>query len=800
MTGVGNASVPIDRTAGTDQGNRSLSPAGGGRSDNDRKRLRGELARDWRRVSLLSTFRLRLTMGGAYSMRYGLFAILSISALSTALEAQTAPAVPAPAPAAPRAFAPGDWYKVTTLGNPAMSPDGKWVAVTVTTVREAENKRHTEVWVVGASGGEPQRFTSPAFESSNPRWSPDGKWLLFASQRPGARGRTWGLRMDQPGGEAVETDRYPDGSVPNDKSFIVWTEGTTPDSSAADSTRRDLFASMQPMSRPPFGAITKPLDPKRFDGRHITEMRYKSNGPGFLPGPREKRIYRPSQIWMQKADGSKKKLVDSTAYSRRDAVVSPDGKWIAFTADAQLRPDSVAEAERDSLARLPYNAKRDEAPRNDNDIFVIPIGGGTPRRVASLQGNEGDLAWSPDGKWISFSSAPTRVASQRLYVIDPAGGAATNLLGTWQYELEAYEWTPDGHILFSAPIGGRSAIFQLDPATKQMKELVGGRRQLRGFSIDEKASKVAYVATSMDKPTELFVANADGSGEKKVTGFNDALLQQVTFSDAERFTYKSVGNLEVEGWLMKPYGYQPGKKYPMALYIHGGPHGQYGEGWFDEFQNLAAAGMWVLFTNPRGSSGYGGDFTYATRGRWFAEDYQDLMKAVDIAAVRPDVDSTHMGVTGGSYGGVMTAWVTAKTTRFKAAQTDRMISNWWSWYGTSDAQGLTEFEFYGKPWDNPAMYDSLSPIRFIRRVKTPTLMVQSEDDHRTPMTDAEQWYVGLKKQGTPVELVRYPRSTHDLSRTGEPWLLVDRLARLRQWFSYWLIDTGGSVRATSDHP
>jgi dipeptidyl aminopeptidase/acylaminoacyl peptidase len=145
-----------------------------------------------------------------------------------------------------------------------------------------------------------------------------------------------------------------------------------------------------------------------------------------------------------------------------------------------------------------------------------------------------------------------------------------------------------------------------------------------------------------------------------------------------------------------------------------------------------------------------------------------------------------MGVTGGSYGGVMTAWITSHTTRFKAAENDRMISNWWSWYGTSDAQGLTEGEFYGKPWDNPAMYDSLSPIRYAPRVKTPTLIVQSEEDHRTPMTDAEQWYIALKKHGTPVEMVRYPRSTHELSRSGEPWLLVDRLSRLRQWFGWWL--------------
>ena len=723
-------------------------------------------------------------------MRTVVAAIVSLGAISSAV-AQ---------PGNARAFAPGDWYKLTTLSSPAMSPDGQRVAFTVSTVRESENKRHSEVWVVSSAGGDAQRFTSSGYESSNARWSPDGKWLLFTSQRPGSKGRTWGLRMDQPGGEAIETDRYPAGSMPADKRLVVWSEAPATDSTLSDTTRKDPYGRMQSMARPPFGAVTKPEDAARFDGRHIVEMRYKSNGPGFLPGLRERRVYRPTQVWMQALDGvSKKRMIDSTVYSRRGAVVSPDGQWIAFIADVRLRPDSVVEAEADSLGRLPYNAKRDEAARNDADVFLMPAAGGMPRRLTIAMGSESDLGWSADGKRISFTSAPARGANERLYVVDVAGGTPVNVLGEWQYEPGGYAWLPNGQIAMWADIGGRSAFFHVDPVSQTLKEVVAGRRQLRGFSMDQAARSVAYVATSTTKPTELYIANVDGSGERKLTGLNDELLKQITFSDAERFTYKSIGNVEVEGWLMKPYGYQPGLRYPVALYIHGGPHSQYGEGWFDEFQNLAGAGMWVLYTNPRGSSGYGAKFTYATRGRWFAEDYQDLMKAVDIVAKRPDVDSTRMGVTGGSYGGVMAAWVTVKTDRFKAAQTDRMISNWWSWYGTSDAQGLTEFEFYGKPWDNPAMYDSLSPIRYIRKVKTPTFMVQSEEDHRTPMTDAEQWYIGLKKQGTPVELVRYPRSTHDLSRTGEPWLLVDRLARIRQWFNHWLVDSGVS-RAASGQP
>jgi dipeptidyl aminopeptidase/acylaminoacyl peptidase len=706
---------------------------------------------------------------------------------------------PAAAQQAKRPFALSDWYKLTTLSAPAMSPDGSRIAFQVQTVNEKDNKYHREVWVVatGCAGGpqggqgacaEPQRFTSPSTESSNPRWSPDGKYLLFTSQRSGGNGSTWMLRMDQPGGEAFQNDNYPRGtSVPADRRFAVWSDA---DSMPADSARNvnDPFGKMQPMARPPFGAITKPADPARFDGRHIYDMRFKSNDQGYVPGRREVRKWYPAQIWVQAFDGSAKKKITNTRYSHRGVAVSPDGQWAAFIADAQLRPDSIVDMERDSIAKLPYDRKRDDIDRNDFDVYVIPIAGGTPRKVASFFGDEGGLTWSPDSKRLAFVAAPSREKSDRVWVVSVAGGTPENVLGTWKYEPNAISWDTDGNITMLAAVGGSTGLFRLDPNTKKLTQIVSGRRRINGASGDAKDTKIAFVATDMTHPTELYVANADGSGERRLTSFNDKLVSEVAFSDAERFTFSSIGGLEIESWLMKPYGYEAGKKYPLVLYIHGGPHSAYGENWFDEFQNLAAAGMFVLFTNPRGSSGYGADFTFSTRGRWGAEDYEDLMKAVDLTSKRADVDSSRMGVTGGSYGGFMTAWVTTKTTRFKAAEADRMISDWTYWYGASDAQGLTEFEFYGKPWDNFAMYDTLSPIRGVTRVKTPTLIVQSEEDFRTPMGNAELWFIALKKQGVPVELVRYPRSTHELSRSGEPWLLVDRLGRLRQWFTYWLKD------------
>jgi dipeptidyl aminopeptidase/acylaminoacyl peptidase len=746
-------------------------------------------------------------------MRTRLVLSLALLAAFGSVEAQQAPRTAAERTAssqnasatAPRAFRPSDWYRVATVGSPAMSPDGRLVAFTVTTVKEAENERHSEIWVVPTAGGEPVRYTSPSFSSTRPRFSHDGKLLYFTSQRTGTRGSTWALRMDQPSGEAFQPEsEEPSGSMPRDRSFVVTTAGggggsgrgggpgmpAEREEGEEGARTENPFARMEPMARPPYDAITRPLNPARFDGRHITDLRFKANNTGFIPSPSAPRpASRPSQIQIDRLDGSPRKAITDAPYSHRNATVSPDGRWIAFIADAELRPDSIVQAERDSLAKLPYDAARERElwARNDSDIFIMPVAGGTPRRL-NLPGTESGLSWSPDSRSLAFTSRGSRIENSRLYVVDPNSGAARNLVGDWQYEPGGFEWLTNGDIQFSANIGGRAALYQVSPRTGRMTEVIGGRRRVSSFTYDRNFSKVAYISTSVDRPTELYIADIDGRNERKLTSFNDRLNAEVAWSPAERFTYKSVGDLEIEGWLMQPYGYEPGKKYPVVLYIHGGPHSAYGEGWFDEFQNLAGAGMWVLFTNPRGSSGYGADFTYSTRGRWGMEDYEDLMKAVDIVAQRADVDSTRMGVTGGSYGGFMTAWITTKTDRFKAAQTDRMIVNWVSWYGTSDAQSLTEFEFYGAPWQNWALYDSLSPMKYVANVKTPTLIVQSEEDHRTPMADAEQWFVGLRKNDVPVEFVRYPRSTHDLSRTGEPWLLVDRLGRLRQWFAYYLLD------------
>ena len=760
-----------------------------------------------------------------------------------------------------RAFTPVDWYRIARVASPTLSPDGSLIAFTVTTVREAENKRHTEVWLQPVAGGPSKRMTSSAFESTAPRWSDDGKTLFFTSTRPYTTGTQWAVKLDE-GGEAFQPEGASTGGAagrggrggggrggpgggestqPANKSFTITsatasgapaggrggvTGGRGGDTAATETVpanTADPFGKMLPMARPPAASITKPVNPERFDGRHITDPTYRSNDGGFQPSTGRggagggrggfgagAASGQPTQLYIQHTGGARQALT-ATAYSHRAPSVSPDGKLVVFSADPMLRPDSVITKEREAQQKAEAKAplsiaaqrKRDEGDRNDADLFVIDVAACEADAAACKPtkieyfGAESDVVWSPDNKQIAFVGRPGRYSSARLLLAPVNGGKATDILGTWKYEPGNIEWWNDGKIRMQTSMGGRSGVYAIDPATKQVSEVLGGRRQVADVQYDKNKSKMIYTSSDISHLAEIYVANADGSNEKKLTTFNDQLQKDVKFSEGEQFTYKAADGLEIEGWIMKPYGYVAGKKYPVVLNIHGGPHSAYGEGWFDEFQSQAGAGLMVLFTNPRGSSGTSAYFTNASRGDWGGKDYGDLMKAVDIAAARPDVDSTRMGVAGGSYGGFMTAWVTTKTNRFKAAETDRMISDWTSWWGMSDAQSLTNGEFFGKPWENQAMYDSLSPIRHVRNVKTPTLMVQSEEDFRTPMGNADMWYIALKAQGVPAEFVRYPRSTHELSRSGEPWLLVDRLSRINQWFGYWLIEGGPKTPAAA---
>ncbi|MDE2794972.1 MAG: S9 family peptidase [Gemmatimonadota bacterium] len=678
-------------------------------------------------------------------------------------------------------YAPDLYYRLVGVGEVAVAPDGSHVAFTVTTVVEDENRRHREVWLQPLAGGRPTGdafpVTSSNEESSGPRWSPDGSLLAFSSSRGDDPNPVWFLRVRGAGGEAFHIEGVEGPPVWSpDGTLIAYVKAPDP---GAPGGGGDDVGSREGWIAP--DAVTRTLDASRFDGRVITSTRYKRDGRLALQPHYLSRAKR--QLMVVDAAGGEPQQLTQLSFNAGAPVWSRDGSVILFTGDE--REDDELDSE------------------NSGDIWAVDAQGGTVRRLTTNPGTESAPAVSPDGRYVAFLSTPARGGQTDLLVAEIGSdghfrGSSVNLTGDWDLRPGAPTWTGDGTgVYFSAGIGGDSHLFHAAPGGLP-SQVTSGARRLSSFSFSASGDVMAFTGTDAVTPGELYVGPADGSSEQKVTRFNDGWLSGVDLMPAERLTWTAEDGTEIEGWVVKPVGFRSGGSYPMVLKIHGGPHSAYGNTFFPTFHVLSAAGFFVLYTNPRGSSGYGHDFQYATRGQWGIVDREDYLAGVEAALVAyPEIDANRLGVSGGSYGGFMTNWLTATTELFSAAVTSRSITNWESWWGTSDAQRLTEYEFYGPPWEQRDLYRRLSPISYVENVTAPTLIIHSENDYRTPIGDGEQWFMSLKKLDVPVEMVRYPRSSHGLSRTGEPWLLVDRLERMRSWFVHFLIDNPPRSRAAT---
>ncbi len=677
--------------------------------------------------------------------------------------------VAVPASAQKRGLLPADYYNEVTISEVAVSPTGAFVAFTVTTVIERENQRHSEIWlerlVDGAPDGHPFRLTDVKANATGPSWSPDGTMLAFTSPRANDDNAIWFQAvLPLPGephhiaGVAGVPVWSPDGN------WIAYASPQPEDAGAASGHTGWIAAD----------ALSRTLDPERFDGRVITSARYKRDGMlEILPdqASRKRRL-----LYVASARGGRPRLLTPTNF---------DVGAISWSRDSRLIV--LAGSERES-------AEAD--PQMLHDLYVVSREGGKPRQLTDKPGAERSLCWSPTRDQLAFVFTATRHAKPDVVVVnvDKDGrfdGEPRTLTADWDLTPGDLSWTADGNALrFDAETHGNVHFFQVPLAGGPVEQLTKGERTLSSISASRDGRILAYAVDDATTPTELYVARGDGRNEQRATWFNDAWLRDVARMVPERLTWRVGDGSEIEGWLVKPVGFKSGRKYPLVLKIHGGPHTQYGNAWFSTFHILSNAGMFVLYCNPRGSTGYGYHFTYATRGKWGEMDSEDLLTGIDTALARyPEIDRRRLGVAGGSYGGYMTNWLTATTTRFSAAVTSRTIANWESWYGASDDQGLTDYEFYGAPWEQRDLYRRLSPISHVEHVRAATLIIEGENDYRTPMVEGEQWFMALKKRNVPVELIRYPRSSHSLSRTGEPWLLVDRLERLRSWFVQWLIDS-----------
>jgi dipeptidyl aminopeptidase/acylaminoacyl peptidase len=338
------------------------------------------------------------------------------------------------------------------------------------------------------------------------------------------------------------------------------------------------------------------------------------------------------------------------------------------------------------------------------------------------------------------------------------------------------------HVLVS--VRGATNVYLVSLNDGDVKPVTRGARRVVGISGGEKDGVLAYVAGNGNTPFELFVADSDGDNERQLTFHNADFLDEVALSPAEEITFKSqAGDRDIQGWILKPYGFQAGVKYPAIVQIHGGPHAMYGQGLFHEMQLMAARGYAVLFTNPRGSQGYGEEFNSCTRGAWGESDMPDIMGGLDALIATGFVDESRIGVTGGSYGGYLTNWIIGHTDRFKAAVTQRCVANFYSMTGTSDIGfDFGVYEFGGTPWADTEKILKHSPITYVADMKTPLLIIHNEQDLRCPIEQGEQLYAFLKMLERDVAFVRIPGEDHNLSRTGTPSRRQARLHHMIGWF------------------
>jgi len=689
----------------------------------------------------------------------------------------------AAASAQTRGVLPQDYYRMAFVGDVAVAPTGAYVAFTVTTVVEDKNTRHREIWLQRLERGRPAgaafRFTDPTEESSGPRWSPDGTVLAFSSRRGDDRNSTWFARVTAPGGEAYHVPGVEGTPVWSpDGKWIAFTRAPDDDEAGGGEAAGQRARGAREGWIAP-DAISHTLDAKRFDGRVITAMRYKRDGTlTLLPHPS---IREKSQLFVVPAEGGTAAQLTTLPFDVGGITWSPDGNTVYFTGN----PEQDNE----------YNEE------STQEIYSVARSGGEPRVLTANPGSESSPALSPDGRWMAYSFTAARGTQEEIHVVrlGPDGsfvGGPRSLTADWDLIPGDPMWTPDGRaIRWEAGIGGNGHLFEVAATGGTVRQMTAGDRRLGSVSWSGDGRVMAYTATDAVTPAEVFVAAGDAGNETRVTSFNDAWLAETIRMPAERLTWRVADGTEIEGWVVKPVGFTPGKKYPMVLKIHGGPYGAYGNNFFQTFHVLSAAGMFVLYPNPRGSTGYGHAYQWATQNAWGEVDSEDYLGGVDAALAKyPEIDASRLGVSGGSYGGYMTNWLTSThPERWAAAVTSRSITNWESWYGDSDAQGLTEYAFSGTPWEQRERYRRLSPISYVEKVTAPTLIIHSENDYRTPIGDGEQWFMALKKRQVPVEFVRYPRSSHGLSRTGEPWLLVDRLERIRTWFVHWLVEPGAQA-------
>jgi len=614
-----------------------------------------------------------------------------------------------------------DALSIQNVTDPRVSPDGHSVAYVVASLDLDKDSGRSNIHLAPMDGGPSVALTSSEKSNTHPRFSPDGRFLAFLSNRSG-KSQVW--LLNRSGGEPKQWSELAGGV-----SSFAW----SPDSAALVLVSRDPEPERDPDA-------TKPVIV-------ITRRQFKRDGRGYLDDRR-------AHLYVQGVDGDEARQITEGNYDDSQPAWSPDGREIAFVSNRTDEPDG----------------------NSNTDIFLVPAGGGEPRQLTTNPGSDSNPAFSPDGTHIVHTSVikPDLIwyATTHLSVIPADGGRAHVLTESLDRNVRSPRFSEDGQsIVFLLEDSGNQHLARIPVAGGAISRVVDGERDVRSFH------KGALLVSEPHMPAEVF-----SESMTRLSYVNDDLFREIGLGEVESITVRSEDGTEVEAFITKPPDFEEGRRYRTVLWIHGGPVSQYSTRFNAQWQVFAAKGYLVVSVNPRGSSGYGEEFSRAIWADWGNRDFEDVMAAVDHAVELGWADPDRLGVGGWSYGGILTDYVITKTNRFKAAISGASETNYLACYGTDHYQLQWEKEL-GLPWENRDLYTKLSPLTYVANIETPTLVLSGEVDWNIPVSQSEQLYMSLRRRGIATELIVYPGQSHGI-RT--PSYQKDRYERYLAWFERWL--------------
>jgi len=627
-----------------------------------------------------------------------------------------------------------DVLNLKTVRSPQISPDGQWIAYTVSEMDLKKDKSETRIWMIPAKGGETRAMTGKGYSASQPRWSPDNKYLSFIASKGEGKSQVWTLHRQ--GGEAEQLTDITQGV-----SGYEW----SPDG------KRLLLRIRDPKPE----ELTKDKEDDKKPKPYIVDrLQFKRDYAGYL------NRYR-THLYVYTPGDSAAIQLTSGDFDDSSPTWKPDGSAIAFVSNRTEEPDG----------------------NSNSDIWVVSANntdkGKTLLKVTTNENADSSPSWSPDGKSIVYSTITDGdaiwYATQKLAVIPATGGQSRLLLDDLDRNISSPRFSDDGKsIYFMLEESGTGIIASVSPTGKSFKRVIQGNISIRDYEM--KGNLIVPLLGKSNQPNELFTFQNDQLS--KLTGANDAIVARIQKPIVEKINFKSADGTDIEGFVVKPVGFDPTMKYPTILWSHGGPVSQY-EFYFHSIAQLYAANGYVtLLINPRGSSGYGQPFSEALFADWGNKDYQDVMAAVDHVIKAGYADESRLGVGGWSYGGILTNYVITQNNRFKGAISGASEALYRTNYGHDHYQKFWELEL-GLPWENAEAWERISPFNKVANITTPTLWMGGGSDWNVPIINSEQMYQAMKRLGRETQLIVYPGEHHGFRR---PTFIKDRYERFLTWF------------------